>query len=219
MRKVSEEFYSLSATTQNNTTFDFKSLKGHPVLIANTATQCGLAATAFRNMRALAVRYPKMRVLIFPCGQFFNQEGGGQETENFLKLRHIEGGRHAEGGIEEVPGTKPLKEINLKIDNQDEKTENIDKEKNKDESNQSIKSDPLPENITIFQKVNVFGSSQHPVFKFLTSNLKGTFTNTIKWNFTKFLVDENGIPSKRYGPNEAVEIDDKLIKNMLPDEL
>lgn len=28
-------------------------------------------------------------------------------------------------------------------------------------------------------------------------------TNAIKWNFTKFLVDRNGVPQKRYAPNFA----------------
>lgn len=27
--------------------------------------------------------------------------------------------------------------------------------------------------------------------------------NTIKWNFTKFLIDRRGRPVARYGPNES----------------
>jgi len=51
----------------------------------------------------------------------------------------------------------------------------------------------------LFAKVRVNGADAHPFWKFLKSSLKGTFGQSIKWNFTKFLVDQNGIPVKRYG--------------------
>lgn len=42
-------------------------------------------------------------------------------------------------------------------------------------------------------------------------------TDDVKWNFTKFLVDQNGIPTKRYGPMDAVNVDDPLIEDLLQD--
>ncbi len=50
----------------------------------------------------------------------------------------------------------------------------------------------------MFKKIEVNGDNAHPVFKYLTNSLPG-FLNTkaIKWNFTKFLVDKNGIPVER----------------------
>ncbi len=42
-------------------------------------------------------------------------------------------------------------------------------------------------------KVSVTGSSQDPLFTWLTrKDLNGEMDGEIKWNFTKFLVDENG---------------------------
>jgi glutathione peroxidase-family protein len=55
----------------------------------------------------------------------------------------------------------------------------------------------------LFDKVKVNGKETHPLFKFLKEKCPGILhTESIKWNFTKFLVDENGKPIKRFGPNE-----------------
>lgn len=44
------------------------------------------------------------------------------------------------------------------------------------------------------EKVDVVGDNIHPLFKYLTEEAKklGTADPVIKWNFTKFLIDENG---------------------------
>ena len=47
-------------------------------------------------------------------------------------------------------------------------------------------------------KVDVNGKNAHPLFKYLKSELKGTLTNNVKWNFTKFLIDRDGVPFKRF---------------------
>ena len=47
-------------------------------------------------------------------------------------------------------------------------------------------------------KVDVNGENAHPLFKYLKSELKGTLNNSVKWNFTKFLIDRDGIPFKRF---------------------
>ncbi len=53
----------------------------------------------------------------------------------------------------------------------------------------------------MFEKIEVNGKNAHPVFKFLKSRLSGGLLGRgIKWNFTKFLVDKNGRPVKRYAP-------------------
>tara|TARA_B100001750_G_C15354012_1_gene518713 strand:- start:381 stop:881 length:501 start_codon:yes stop_codon:yes gene_type:complete len=58
----------------------------------------------------------------------------------------------------------------------------------------------------IFSKVEVNGTSAHPLFKFLTSSKPGLLgTEKIKWNFTKFLVNNSGIPVKRYSPKTSPE--------------
>jgi glutathione peroxidase len=52
----------------------------------------------------------------------------------------------------------------------------------------------------IFAKVDVNGNNAHPLFAFLTGRLKGVFGGKVKWNFTKFLLDKNGEPVRRYAP-------------------
>ncbi len=53
----------------------------------------------------------------------------------------------------------------------------------------------------MFGKIDVNGSSADPLFTYLTSEKKGAFgIKKIKWNFTKFLVDQNGKVIKRYAP-------------------
>jgi glutathione peroxidase len=43
------------------------------------------------------------------------------------------------------------------------------------------------------EKVSVKGDDIHPLFKYLTEEaIKKGFEDPIKWNFTKFLIDENG---------------------------
>jgi glutathione peroxidase len=57
----------------------------------------------------------------------------------------------------------------------------------------------------MFSKINVNGSNAHPIYKYLKSELKGTLGNEIKWNFTKFLIDKNGNPFKRFGSTTKPE--------------
>ena len=57
----------------------------------------------------------------------------------------------------------------------------------------------------MFSKIEVNGKNAHPLYKYLKQELKGFITNEIKWNFTKFLVDANGKPVKRFSPNTEPE--------------
>jgi glutathione peroxidase len=52
----------------------------------------------------------------------------------------------------------------------------------------------------MFEKVDVNGANEHPLFTFLKKEQGGWFNSNIKWNFTKFLIDRNGKPVKRYAP-------------------
>ncbi|DBA02529.1 TPA: hypothetical protein N0F65_011001 [Lagenidium giganteum] len=53
-----------------------------------------------------------------------------------------------------------------------------------------------------FEKHDVNGANARPVFTYLKAKLPGSFGNFVKWNFTKFLVDRNGVPYKRYAPKD-----------------
>ena len=68
----------------------------------------------------------------------------------------------------------------------------------------------------LFAKVDVNGPNAHPLYRFLKDELPGVLgTKRIKWNFTKFLVDREGRPLKRYGPQEKPEaLDDEINKSL-----
>lgn len=51
-----------------------------------------------------------------------------------------------------------------------------------------------------FQKVNVNGEDESILFTYLKRHEKGFLNKRIKWNFTKFLVDQRGRVIKRYSP-------------------
>lgn len=53
---------------------------------------------------------------------------------------------------------------------------------------------------TIMQKVEVNGAGAHPLYQYLKERAGGWFGNSIKWNFTKFLVSADAKVIKRYAP-------------------
>ena len=63
----------------------------------------------------------------------------------------------------------------------------------------------------MFSKIEVNGSDTHPLYSYLKKQAPGLFNSqTIKWNFTKFLVDKDGKVVKRYATRtkpEAIEAD------------
>jgi len=67
----------------------------------------------------------------------------------------------------------------------------------------------------MFSKVDVNGENAHPVFKYLKNELGGTFGSNIKWNFTKFVIDAEGNPVKRFAPVTKPEKMEKYIQNVL----
>lgn len=67
----------------------------------------------------------------------------------------------------------------------------------------------------IFDKVNVNGENASPLFKFLRQEKGGVLGNTIKWNFTKFLVDRNGQVVKRFAPTAEPNEIEADIKKLL----
>jgi glutathione peroxidase len=69
---------------------------------------------------------------------------------------------------------------------------------------------------TMFEKVDVNGKNAHPIFKFLKSKLSGGLLGSrIKWNFTKFVIDKNGKPVKRFAPTTAPQKMEQAIKKVL----
>jgi len=55
--------------------------------------------------------------------------------------------------------------------------------------------------LEMFSKIDVNGNSAHPLYKFLKAKVKTRWgRERISWSYTKFLVNRNGIPIKRYSP-------------------
>lgn len=134
--------------------------KGQVLLIVNVASKCKLANRSYKELSALLSNFHDkgLRVLLFPCKQFLNQE-----HEDLEKIKEFAG----------------------------------------QYSKQFILMGP----------VKVKGDECHPLFKFLCESLKGTLGNSIKWNFTYFLIGRDGVPVKRYGPLSSIsEKDPDLIR-------
>jgi glutathione peroxidase len=67
----------------------------------------------------------------------------------------------------------------------------------------------------MFSKVDVNGKDAHPLFKYLKKELGGLLGSKIKWNFTKFLLDREGKPVKRFAPITKPENMEEDIKRLL----
>ncbi len=67
----------------------------------------------------------------------------------------------------------------------------------------------------MFSKINVNGRNAHPLFKYLKKNAGGFITNGIKWNFTKFLINREGVVLKRYAPSTRPDQMESDIKALL----
>ena len=68
----------------------------------------------------------------------------------------------------------------------------------------------------IFEKVNVRGGDAHPLFTHLTQAAPGLLgIKTIKWNFTKFVVDRDGQVVRRFAPKDKPEKLRPLIESLL----
>jgi glutathione peroxidase len=67
----------------------------------------------------------------------------------------------------------------------------------------------------MFNKIDVNGANSHPIFAFLKSQLPDFLGKKVKWNFTKFVVDKNGKPVKRFLPFTKPEKMEAYIKRIL----
>ena len=64
----------------------------------------------------------------------------------------------------------------------------------------------------MFAKIDVNGANTHPLYKYLKTQAKGLLgSESIKWNFTKFLVDGDGKVLTRYAPTDTPQSIEKDI--------
>lgn len=57
----------------------------------------------------------------------------------------------------------------------------------------------------MFAKIDVNGGNAHPLFEHLKNEKSGLLGASIKWNFTKFLVDRSGKVAARHAPTARPE--------------
>jgi glutathione peroxidase len=67
----------------------------------------------------------------------------------------------------------------------------------------------------MFAKIDVNGSKEHALYKYLKSQKMGLLGPSIKWNFTKFLIDRSGKVVGRYAPTDTPEALKKQIEALL----
>jgi glutathione peroxidase len=67
----------------------------------------------------------------------------------------------------------------------------------------------------MFAKIDVNGDNAHPLFDYLKREKSGLLGASIKWNFTKFLVDRSGKVVARHAPTARPEGLTKEIEALL----
>jgi len=68
----------------------------------------------------------------------------------------------------------------------------------------------------LFAKIEVNGPNTHPLYAYLKAARPGVLgLEAIKWNFTKFLVDKDGTPVKRYAPTDKPQSMEAAVEALL----
>jgi glutathione peroxidase len=178
--------YDFSVKKASGEEISLKEYEGKVILIFNSATRCGFTKQ-YDDLQDLYEKYGEegFVVLDFPCNQF-----GGQAPES-------------------------------------------------DEEIVSFCDASFGITFPIFSKIEVNGDNAHPLFKYLveekgfkrfnidhelTSKLEQIIAKadpnyqknpTIKWNFTKFLIDRNGNVVERFEPTEDLYVVEEKIRDLL----
>jgi glutathione peroxidase len=67
----------------------------------------------------------------------------------------------------------------------------------------------------VFGKIDVNGKEAHPLYKYLCAQHENIPSSVIQWNFTKFLIDQNGEVVNRYEPSVKPKEIEKEIQKLL----
>jgi glutathione peroxidase len=140
--------FDIPVATLAGTPTTLSEYAGHPLLIVNVASKCGLTPQ-YEGLQALHEKYADrgLRILGFPCNQFMGQEPGtADEIQAFCSTNYSV--------------TFPL-----------------------------------------FEKIEVNGADQHPLYALLEQTADGEGkAGDVAWNFEKFLVEADGSVSHRFRP-------------------
>jgi glutathione peroxidase len=70
----------------------------------------------------------------------------------------------------------------------------------------------------VFGKIDVNGKDAHPLYKYLCSQNENSSSSDIQWNFTKFLIDQDGEVVHRYEPSISPKEIGKEIQTLIKPE-
>ncbi len=180
------DIYDIEIQKQDGSPQKMSDYKGKILLIVNTATGCGFTPQ-YQELQELYERYQKdgFAILDFPCNQF---------------------GHQAPGSNEEIA---------------------------------KFCSSRFGVTFPLFDKVEVNGAGEAPLFAYLKeekgfggfgpdNDMSRLLTKMlgeadpdfaskpdIKWNFTKFLVDQKGTVIRRFEPTEGVEVVEEAVKALV----
>ena len=176
--------YDFSANSIGGKSIHFDEYKGKVLIITNTASKCGFTPQ-YEDLQNLYEKYKDagLEILGFPCNQFEGQEPGANEE------------------------VQAFCTLNYGVSFQ------------------------------LFEKTDVRDENAHPIFKYLTEtkpfagfdlshpigkilqNLlqdkhpEFLIDDSIKWNFTKFLIDKKGNVVARYEPTTSpLDMEDEIKK-------
>ncbi|XP_046662192.1 probable phospholipid hydroperoxide glutathione peroxidase isoform X2 [Homalodisca vitripennis] len=80
--KKASSVYDFTVKTIKGEEVSLEKYKGHPLIIVNVASECGLTATNYKELAELYEKYKDtkgLRILGFPCNQFAHEETGSSE--------------------------------------------------------------------------------------------------------------------------------------------
>lgn len=178
--------YDFKVRANNDELVSLEKYKGKVLLITNSATECGFTSQ-YDQLQDMYEKFgpEDFVVLDFPCNQFGNQAPGSN-----AEIASFCDSRY---GIKFPIFSK----IEVKGEN----------------------ADPLYKYL-ISQKGFAGFGEEHPLASVLESKLSRenpNFNNEpdIKWNFTKFLVDKNGIVVDRFEPTIDMNIVEEKVKDRI----
>lgn len=68
----------------------------------------------------------------------------------------------------------------------------------------------------VFEKIRVNGKDTHPLYRYLKRHAKGFLgCPRISWNFTKFIIDRQGMVCRRFAPMTSPDTIEPVIKTYL----
>jgi glutathione peroxidase len=178
--------FDFSVKDRKNNETPLRNYAGQILLIVNTATRCGFTPQ-YTELEKLYETYhsQEFTILDFPCNQFGNQAPGTNEEIHQFCKLNYN---------TEFPQFKKI---------------NVNGEK----------ADPLftylktQKSFQGFDVETPIGKLLHE--KFSAENPNYADTSDILWNFTKFLVDRNGLVVARFEPTVAFDTIDKKIKELI----